>query len=440
MANIPLTLNYVVDQTAPELEDPLLRTETRKQLSKAAIRVNNQRNFLDKKTYNAVVVQVFDAGLPAEQGTTLRNIFEKVAAFFPPNGNISDNPIQCRAIVPDLHDSVVPIPDIIDLPSISVSGPYQKFLNLVPIFYAPANSFNIVDLNVGSIIEVEFNDNNYNEGRIIKVLKSAVVNPPTPIPSTPPSPVPGSGGSTGGGPSLPGTPAPYSGTPQATNCNEAIQELFDLIASHESGGSYDAMNRGACKDCSGTGGAPRWLVKGGSNNAGSGPGNQTGPLSTRTIQNIRYWQSLPLPSETILHATTHRLFAAGKYQIIIGTMGQFLKYLKVPEDSQQIFDPTFQEQFKDFILKSARPSVGNYVFSRNNDLIKAALELAKEFASIGVPTNTQRKAKINGKSVIINLTKGDSYYKGVGNNKAATSPDEIMALLQNARNRCAPNP
>ena len=95
-------------------------------------------------------------------------------------------------------------------------------------------------------------------------------------------------------------------------------------------------------------------------------------------------------------------------------------------------------QVKDFILKSARPSVGNYVFGRNSNLINAALELAKEFASIGVPTNTQRKAKINGKSVTINLTKGDSYYKGVGNNKAATSPDEIMARLQNARNRCAP--
>jgi hypothetical protein len=215
--NIPLTLNYVVDETTPELEDPLLRTDVKKQLSKAAIRVNNKRNFLDKKTYNAYVVQSFEATTPAVHGTTIANIFEKIAALFPTNGGTSDIPVQCKAIVPDLHDSVIPIPDIIDDPSIITNGPYQKFLNMVPIFYAPPGQLLEVP-TVGSIIEVEFNDNNYNEGRIIKIIKSSNV-----APSVPSFPAPLSAPPTTNSsppyipPSQPSAPPPPSGTPYIRN-------------------------------------------------------------------------------------------------------------------------------------------------------------------------------------------------------------------------------
>lgn len=212
--NIPLTLNYVVDETTPELEDPLLRTDVKKQLSKAAIRVNNQRNFLDKKTYNAYVVQSFDATTPAVHGTTIANIFEKIAALFPTNGGTSDIPVQCKAIVPDLHDSVIPIPDIIDNPSIITNGPYQKFLNMVPIFYAPPGQLLEVP-GVGSIIEVEFNDNNYNEGRIIKVIKSSNVAP-----------------------SVPSFPAPLSAPPVTNNSPPYIPPNQPSAAPPPSGAPY----------------------------------------------------------------------------------------------------------------------------------------------------------------------------------------------------------
>ena len=134
-----------------------------------------------------------------------------------------------------------------------------------------------------------------------------------------------------------------------------------------------------------------------------------------TIQEIRNRQALP-------ETDKNRLFAVGKYQIIPSTLEDAVVKLRLDPNTK--FTPEVQEYiFREYLMKIKNPSVYKYITGASNNLEGALLRLAKEFASIGIPRDIAGK------------TKGQSYYAGVGNNKASISPDTVARQLDAQRKR-----
>lgn len=116
-----------------------------------------------------------------------------------------------------------------------------------------------------------------------------------------------------------------------------------------------------------------------------------------------------------------RLFAVGKYQIIPDTMKSLVKQLKLNPDTTYL-DPATQDLlFANGLIGVKRKKVDAYVKGESDDRDGAILELAKEFASVGIPYDMTIGNK--------KLKKGDSYYSGIGGNKAHNSPEQVGAAL-----------
>lgn len=116
-----------------------------------------------------------------------------------------------------------------------------------------------------------------------------------------------------------------------------------------------------------------------------------------------------------------RLFAVGKYQIIPSTMRELVKQLKINPDTTYL-DPATQDLlFTNGLVGVRRKKVDAYVKGQSDDRDGAILELAKEFASVGIPYDMDVGKK--------KLKKGDSYYSGIGGNKAHNSPEQVGAAL-----------
>lgn len=117
-----------------------------------------------------------------------------------------------------------------------------------------------------------------------------------------------------------------------------------------------------------------------------------------------------------------RVFAAGKYQIIPDTMKGFVSKMGISREDK--FDEATQEKFKDYVSQHKRPIVGQFISGKvgENKIDDVVMELAREFASVGVPYDTtgHRGQKIK---------KGQSYYSGVGGNAASINPDTLKAKL-----------
>ena len=108
--------------------------------------------------------------------------------------------------------------------------------------------------------------------------------------------------------------------------------------------------------------------------------------------------------------------------MIPSTLEAGLKYLKIDPNTK--FTPEVQEAlFRDYLLKVKNPKVYKYITGESDNLEGAQLSMAKEFASVGIPRDIAGK------------TKGQSYYGGVGNNKASISPDTIANQLYAQRKR-----
>ncbi|RTL04740.1 hypothetical protein EKK58_09820 [Candidatus Dependentiae bacterium] len=134
-----------------------------------------------------------------------------------------------------------------------------------------------------------------------------------------------------------------------------------------------------------------------------------------TIQEIRNRQALP-------QGDKRRLFAVGKYQIIPSTLEEAVVKLRLDPNTK--FTPEVQEYiFRQYLMKIKSPSVYKYITGASDNLEGAQLRLAQEFASIGIPRDIAGK------------TKGQSYYAGVGNNKASISPDTVARQLDAQRKR-----
>jgi len=124
----------------------------------------------------------------------------------------------------------------------------------------------------------------------------------------------------------------------------------------------------------------------------------------------------------------NRLFAVGKYQIIPETMKQLVKALKLDPD-KTLLDATTQDLlFTEGLIKQKRQNVADYLAGRSDNRDAAILDLAMEFASVGVPYPAGKAKR-----------RGESFYAGIGGNQAHNSPDAVGAALDADRQKNKPS-
>ena len=176
--------------------------------------------------------------------------------------------------------------------------------------------------------------------------------------------------------------------------------LLDFIGSGE--GGYNSMNQGTQGNS----------IVGSTNNASSKLGKN---LTNMTIGEIMDRQEY-LMNRNNPQISDYGIFAAGKYQIIPGTMPGAVKGAGLSRSDK--FTPQNQDKLGMALIMNKRPYVGKYLRGENNDVHGAMMELAREFASMPNP-NT-----------------GRSLY-GSGN-KAFHSVDEVREALIKARTKPRP--
>ena len=173
------------------------------------------------------------------------------------------------------------------------------------------------------------------------------------------------------------------------------EALAANISKHESGGNYNAYNKGT---------------------SGNKIIGADKPIDFSKMSISEYLRRGNLPP-----GDSERIFAMGKYQIIPKTMEQLVKKLKIDPDTT-VLDPSTQDSlFANGLIKNTRKKVEDYITGKSNDRDAAILQLAQEFASIGIPYDM----KVGDKA----LRKGDSYYSGIGGNKAHNPPEAVAAAL-----------
>jgi murein DD-endopeptidase MepM/ murein hydrolase activator NlpD len=191
--------------------------------------------------------------------------------------------------------------------------------------------------------------------------------------------------------------APYSGSGGDSS------ELFQLIAGGE--GGYESMNRGNAGDS--PGGAKKYLGKN---------------LQDMTLSEIMSLQS------------KGSVFAVGKYQIITETMPGFVKWLqsKGYDPKNTKYSTKIQDLYPQYTVESKRPKVGQFLSGSMNDVQKANLELAAEFASVGVPFD-MKAGSYGGGWPKYDIKKGESLYSGRGGNRASITPEKVQNALKQAK-------
>jgi murein DD-endopeptidase MepM/ murein hydrolase activator NlpD len=192
----------------------------------------------------------------------------------------------------------------------------------------------------------------------------------------------------------PGAPLQAGGAPSG---------LFELIAGGE--GGYESVNRGDAGDS--PGGAKKYLGKN---------------LQDMTLSEIMSLQS------------QRKVFAVGKYQIVTGTMPGFVRWLESkgynPKTTK--YSAKIQDLYPQYTIESKRPQVGKFLSGSMNDIQKANLELAAEFASVGVPFD-MKAGSYGGGYPIRDIKKGESLYSGKARNRASISPEKVQQALKQAR-------
>ena len=187
--------------------------------------------------------------------------------------------------------------------------------------------------------------------------------------------------------------------------------LLDFIGKGE--GGYDSANRGTV----------------GGNVVGSQKVASRGgkKVSEMTVDEIKKYQSITDPNNK------DRLFTVGKYQAIPSTFKQAVKGLGLSGDT--VFTPEVQEQVGLYLVSEKRPKVGQFI--RGEGKISsdtAMIELAREFASVPVPTAISKGTY--GKWPKTNLVAGDSFYKNPKasqGNRAQHTVEETRAVLEAAK-------
>jgi len=141
------------------------------------------------------------------------------------------------------------------------------------------------------------------------------------------------------------------------------------------------------------------------------------PGTSENVSQMKVGQIRQLQSEG-------KLFAVGKFQMIPKTLQAAIDAGKV--SLNDVFDETTQDRLFDFLI-AKRPKAQSYLNGDPNVSRDVAIaELAKEWASIGVPYDMQGANRM--------VKKGESYYAGDGINVASISPEEVGNVIDSYRN------
>lgn len=129
------------------------------------------------------------------------------------------------------------------------------------------------------------------------------------------------------------------------------------------------------------------------------------------------------------HQQAGELGAVGKYQIIYTTLAMAVGagvLDKTERKSKRVkFNKAIQDKLYRWIIEKKRPEIGAYL-QTGKGMETAQIAMAKEWAALGVPIAMEGAA-----GTMLNV--GESYYKGVGDNKARILPGDIMNALNNLR-------
>lgn len=185
-----------------------------------------------------------------------------------------------------------------------------------------------------------------------------------------------------------------------------LDTLMSFIGGGESyGGSLDAANRGTIKDK---------VI--GSTKVAERDGKK---LSEMTLGEIKEYQRIRDPNNP------DRLFAVGKYQMIPDTLAEAQKALGISDKA--VFDEDTQTRLGEYLLKGKANTRKTWAYLSGQEgasLDDAVYGLAREFASIPVPYDVERKGRL--------VKAGSTYYTGSGN-KAKYSVDEVKSILRGVR-------
>jgi hypothetical protein len=152
------------------------------------------------------------------------------------------------------------------------------------------------------------------------------------------------------------------------------------------------------------------------------------PITEMTVKEIRGLQTEMASSGKFPSS------ALGKYQIIGDTLQGAIDQKKVSLET--IFDEKTQDSlFYDYLIGSKRPKLKSFRLGESigsdEELQNAQLELAMEFASVGVPIKI-KKGKF-GVYPKRDLEVGESFYSGVGKNRANITPEQSATAIKSSR-------
>lgn len=119
----------------------------------------------------------------------------------------------------------------------------------------------------------------------------------------------------------------------------------------------------------------------------------------------------------VIQAQRWALFAVGAYQFIPSTLKSLVTLSRF--DASRRFDKVTQQELAVLNIKLMRPQIWDYVLGEPVSANRAALEMAKEWASVGHPSDDR------------------SYYAGRGANKAKISTVFVSSTLSDVRGTLA---
>ncbi|WP_180038378.1 LysM peptidoglycan-binding domain-containing protein [Acinetobacter sp. YH16052] len=143
-----------------------------------------------------------------------------------------------------------------------------------------------------------------------------------------------------------------------------------------------------------------------------------GTVTNKTINQI-------IESYTLSPRDTSRMFAVGKYQITPDPMRE--AKLKLKLSGNEKFDENLQERiFRDYLIPSKRPKLGNFVLKGIGNTEDAQYEAAKEWASIATPKGYQISQNCGGH--VSDGTK--SFYESTANHANKKSTEMVKEILE----------
>lgn len=159
-----LTNNKGAGRLSPQ-RDAIVRETHNEHLVRVSLEHDKPDFISGKKTWIAVVVKELIG--PPSLGSTAEYVYNNMDL----KGKDPENFKHCLALIPDAHDLVTPLPEDISL-NADLTNP-KNYIPLTMASYFYTFNPSILAFGVGSEIEVQFNDNEVNEGIILSVIKSS---------------------------------------------------------------------------------------------------------------------------------------------------------------------------------------------------------------------------------------------------------------------------